>query len=289
METTTALLRWYGPRRTAFPWRGADPYGVLVSEVMLQQTQAARVARLYPDFVARFPSVDALAAASRAEVVRAWSGLGYNRRALSLSEAARAIVRDHAGRVPRDPEVLQSLPGIGPYTAAAIAAFAYGREVPAIDTNVRRVVARARMGRDAHEVTSAEVRAEAERWIRGVDPAAWNQALMDVGREVCRTKPACQRCPVARWCAFRARGAVPSRRPTGTSPFEGSSRQVRGAVIHLLRPVGSLTLRGLAAGSGHPVEVVADAVRGLARDGLVRAGPAALRGAPSGRVRLSDA
>src|SRR5204862_4155643 len=114
-----ALLRWYRPRRTAYPWRGAGPYGVWVSEVMLQQTQAARVAPAFEAFVERFPGVAELAAASPAEVLRAWGNLGYPRRAVALSEAARAMVRDHGGRVPADPAVLRTLPGLGAYTAAA--------------------------------------------------------------------------------------------------------------------------------------------------------------------------
>ncbi len=156
-----ALLAWYRPRRTAYPWRGADPFGVLVSEVMLQQTQAARVVLRYVAFVERFPSGEALAAASRAEVLRAWGNLGYPRRAVALHEAARAVVRDHGGRVPADPAELRLLPGVGPYTAAAVASLGHGRRVPALDTNVRRVVARARLGAEPHGLPVARLAGEA--------------------------------------------------------------------------------------------------------------------------------
>src|SRR5262245_60007442 len=139
-----ALLAWYRPRPHDYPWRTTDPdpYAVLVSEVMLQQTQAARVAPAYRTFLQRFPDVRTLASAARAELLRAWGGLGYPRRALALREAARAIVRDHGCVVPSDPDVLLALPGVGPYTAAAVASIAFGAPVAAIDTNVRRVTAR---------------------------------------------------------------------------------------------------------------------------------------------------
>src|SRR3954470_11298798 len=181
-----ALLRWYRPRRTAYPWRGAGPYGVWVSEVMLQQTQAARVAPAYEAFVERFPGVAELAAASPADVLRAWGNLGYPRRAVALSEAARAMVRDHGGRVPDDPAVLRTLPGFGPYTAAAVAALGYGRPVAALDVNVRRVTARTMLGVEPHRAPASVVAAEADRWLGSARPGDVLQALMDLGRTVCR-------------------------------------------------------------------------------------------------------
>jgi len=182
------MLAWYRPRRRAYPWRRArpDPYRVLVSEFMLQQTQATRVAPAFRAFVARFPSVAALANASRRDVLAAWSGLGYNRRAVRLHEAARAIVAEHGGEVPRDPGALVALPGVGPYTASAVAAIAFRAPVPAVDTNVRRVVARAALGLEGFEAPASDVAGAASRWMRGSDPAEWNQAVMDLGRELCR-------------------------------------------------------------------------------------------------------
>jgi A/G-specific adenine glycosylase len=253
---------------------------------MLQQTQAGRVARLFPDFLDRFPDVGALAGATRAEVIRAWSGLGYNRRAVALSAAARAIVHEHGGRIPSDPAVLRTLPGIGPYTAAAIAAFAFGAALVALDTNVARVVARARLGVEPDEASDATIMRAATAWSGGADAATWNQAVMDLGREVCRSTPRCAACPVARAC--RSRGTVRARsRGRGGPAFAGSSRQVRGAVVATLRTrhAASVAWLGLASG-GEPAKVLA-AIHGLHREGIVVAGPAALEGSPRGRVRLA--
>jgi A/G-specific adenine glycosylase len=278
------LAVWYESRRGAYPWRGTrDPYRVLVSEMMLQQTQVARVIPAYRAFVRRFPSVRSLASATRAEVVRAWAGLGYNRRAVALSEAARVIVRDHRGVVPADLDALRALPGIGPYTAAAIASIAFGQPVPAIDTNLRRVVARVRLGRDASG--GDEIEEAARRWVDRRDPGAWNQALMDVGREHCRSAPVCEGCPLARGCAFRRSGRAPSPPRRRQAAFEGSSRQLRGAIVRRLRE-GSTSVGALARVTGSSHERIAGMLRALVRDGLVRAGPAALGGHPRGRVRL---
>lgn len=281
----SALLRWYEPRRRAYPWRGVrDPYAVLISEVMLQQTQAARVVPAYEAFLRRFPHARSLAAASPAEVLRAWGSLGYNRRALNLLRAARAVVRDHRGQVPGDPADLARLPGVGPYTAAAVASLGFGAAVPAVDTNVRRVVARARLGRD--DPDPAEVRRAAARWLDRRRPREWNQALMDLGREVCRPVPRCGICPLAARCRFRRTGQRPGRTRSAATRFEGSFRQVRGTVIRVLRDRGPRGLASLARESGRPLELVAEAVAALAGDGLVVAGPAALAGRPMGRVRL---
>jgi A/G-specific adenine glycosylase len=235
-------------------------------------------------FVRRFASVRALAAASHAEVLTAWSGLGYNRRAVSLAEAARAIVRDHGGRVPADPAILQRLPGVGPYTAAAVASLAHGLPVPALDVNLLRVVSRARLGSDA--APRGHVESAAARWIDRDDPGAWNQALMDLGREVCRPVPRCHVCPLDPWCRFRRAGEAPAPARRRQGRFEGSFRQVRGGVVADLRERPVATLGGLAHRLGQRVDRVAAAVRVLASEGLVRAGPAALAGRPSGRARL---
>jgi len=280
-----ALLRWYEPRRRAYPWRlDRDPYRVLVSEIMLQQTQAARVAPAFEAFVARFPDVITLARASRADVLRGWGSLGYNRRAAAVHDAARTIVEVHGGRVPRDVAELRALPGVGPYTAAAVASLAFGDAVPAIDVNVARVVARARLGRD--DAGSHEVARAARSWVDRSDPGAWNQALMDVGREVCRPAPRCDACPLRRTCRFRRSGASPAPRRRRQAPYAGSSRQARGAVIRVLRAEGSATVGAIAGTTSLPLQRVIDAVRALAADGMVSAGAAALAGRPRGRLRL---
>ncbi|HET7928025.1 MAG TPA: A/G-specific adenine glycosylase [Actinomycetota bacterium] len=240
-----------------------------MSEVMLQQTQASRVVPAFRSFLRRFPTVRTLAAASRRDVVREWGGLGYNRRAVQLSEAARAIVRDHGGRIPRDPFALRELPGVGPYTAAAVASLGFGEPVAVVDTNVRRVVVRVHAGIDGHEAPGRQVSALAEVWLDRDDPITWNQAVMDLGREVCRPRPRCDVCPLARVCRFRLAGSVAARGPRLQEPFEGSTRQVRGAVVRTLRSHPSLTRTHLSAETGFARDRVDGAVDGLVHDGLV--------------------
>jgi len=254
---------------------------------MLQQTQAPRVAIAYPRFLRRFPSVGALARATRRSVLRAWEDLGYNRRAVALSEAARAIVRDHGGAVPADPQALLGLPGVGPYTAAAVASLGFGAPVPAVDTNVRRVVARVHLGREGHEVAPGLLADVARGWLDRGDPRAWNEAVMDLGREVCRPRPRCEVCPLSRICRFRASGAEPRPSPRRQGPFQGSMRQIRGAIVRALRTEPSLTLARMSALTGFELERIGRAVSDLAAEGLLEAGEAARAGRPLGRVRLA--
>jgi len=276
-----ALRAWYAPRRGAYPWRHTrDPYALWVSEVMLQQTQAARVVPAFRSFLRRFPTVRALAAAPRRDVVAEWGGLGYNRRAVRLSEAARAVVRDHGARIPRARDELLQLPGVGPYTAAAVASMGFGEPVAVVDTNVRRVVSRVHLGVDGHEAPAEEVWALADAWLDRGDPATWNQAVMDLGREVCRPKPHCDVCPLARVCRFRRSGAIARRGPRRQGAFEGSTRQVRGAVVSALRSHHWLTPSRLASATGFPVDRVEAAIQALAVDGLVEV--------EAGRVQLAS-
>ena len=255
---------------------------------MLQQTQASRVVPAYRSFLERFPTLRALAEAPRRDVIAAWVGLGYNRRAVALAAAARAVVRDHGGRVPSDPALLQRLSGVGPYTAAAVASLAFGLPVAAVDTNVRRIVGRAFLGVDPEDVPVVEIRRLAQAWLDARDPGAWNQALMDLGREICRPHPRCDACPLGNECRFSAQGRPhrPARREQPA--FEGSFRQVRGAIVRILRERPQASLSALAEASGLPVRRVAEAVTALVSDGLVEAGPAALRGDPRGRARLAS-
>lgn len=282
------LVRWYRSRREAYPWRvRPEPYRVLVSEFMLQQTQASRVVPAYRRFLRRFPSLVALSRAPRAEVIRAWRGLGYNRRALALSEAARIIVREHGGRIPSDLKDLARLPGVGPYTAAAVASISYGVPVPAIDTNARRIIARAVLGAESHETSTALIRSLAGEWLDRRDPGGWNQALMDLGRKVCRPAPRCSLCPLLDGCRFRARGRSPDAPPRRQKPFLGSFRQVRGRVVEILRDRPT-TLAALSLAAGEPIWRVAEAVAALDSEGLVRASVAALDGRARGRVALRE-
>ena len=198
------LLAWYARHQRDLPWRRTrDPYAILVSEIMLQQTQVARVADYWTRFLGRYPTVSDLAAASADAVHESWTGLGYYARARNLHAAARAVVRDHAGALPSAPEALRTLPGVGRYTAAAVASIAFGADVGTVDTNVARVLGRVFRIRGA-----AKSAARAKRTWRLVDALVppgragdWNQALMDLGATVCTARaPRCGACPVAPAC-----------------------------------------------------------------------------------------
>ena len=244
-----ALLEWYAREHRDLPWRRtSDPYAILVSEVMLQQTQVARVVPRFEAWLERWPGEDALADAARADVLAAWVGLGYNTRAVRLHEACRVVVRDGW---PGTAAGLRALPGVGPYTAAAVASFAFGEQVAAVDTNVRRVAGR--LGRGSPEDLLPPGRAH-----------DWNQAMMELGATVCGARSVrCEACPVAGSCASRGRVAVAARAPgPARERFEDSTRWVRGRIV-----------AALAAGHGLPVAIPEQRLRpeldGLVRDGLV--------------------
>lgn len=281
-------MGWFDENGQDYPWRRAedDAYAVLVSEVMLQQTQASRVQELFPPFMARFPTVAALSEASPADALRAWAGLGYHRRAVSLQLAARTIVAEHGGRVPDGLTELQALPGVGPYTAAAVASIAYGVPVAAVDTNARKVMARLDHGVERDEITQRQAEAVAGEWLEGGRPGEWNQAVMTLGRSICRTTPRCEVCPLAPVCRFRAAGRTGRPSVRRQPAFEGSVRQVRGAVVSHLLAHPFLTIAGLASLTGYGAPRVAEAVAGLHRDRVVTATAAALDGRAGGRVRL---
>lgn len=257
---------------------------------MLQQTQASRVAPVFERFVQRFPNLEVLADASVGDVVRAWAGLGYHRRAVALHASAVIVVRDHGGAIPSDLTSLRALPGVGDYTAAAVASLAFGRPVAAIDTNVRRILTRLVHGAGADTVPAARLRDDAQAWLDPGSPAAWNQALMDLGRAVCRPAPRCPACPLRPWCRFplaAPEGAPGRREPSQpTAPFEGSMRQVRGAVVAHLRVRSPSTVGAVVRAVGADAGRVTDAIAGLAADGVVAASPAARRGRPRARVAL---
>ena len=213
------LLRWYRKHRRDLPWRATrNPYAIWVSEIMLQQTQVTTVLPYYHGFMKRFPDVCTLAEAPEEAVLSAWSGLGYYRRARSLHAAARAVVERHKGRVPEGPDELRSLPGVGRYTAGAICSMAYGKEEPALDGNVKRVLSRLLAIRHPSERQLWEI---AQRLVHGRDPGNLNQALMELGALVCTPRsPRCPNCPVRSGCRALAQGSPetfpvprPSRRP----------------------------------------------------------------------------
>ncbi len=210
----TPLLRWFHRHGRALPWRRTrDPYGVLVSEFMLQQTQVARVEAYYPRFLSRYPTIHDLARATPAEVREAWDGLGYYRRAANLHRHAQVVVAERNGTIPDDPRELRELPGVGRYTAGAVACFAFERAEPAVDTNVARVIRRAfhprARGRGALE--TARLWTTAAALLPRAGPRAWalNQALMELGATVCTARVAhCGRCPVSRICRSADREAA---------------------------------------------------------------------------------
>lgn len=198
------LLRWFRNHGRDLPWRRTrDPYRILVAEFMLQQTQVARVEGFYHEFLERYPTIESLAAARPARVREAWDGLGYYRRAANLHRLSRDVVRLHDGRVPRDPEILEELPGVGRYTAGAVAAFAFERAVAAVDTNVARVIQRAFHPRTPRVPDHPRLwnTAQALQPRNGKSAWSFNQALMELGAMVCQARrPLCGRCPVRLEC-----------------------------------------------------------------------------------------
>jgi A/G-specific adenine glycosylase len=236
------LLDWYARAARELPWRapGAGPWAVLVSEVMLQQTPVARVLPAYHAWLDRWPAPRALAADSPGEAVRMWGRLGYPRRALRLHACAVQLRDRHAGQVPADVAALEALPGIGSYTARAVAAFAFGRRVPVVDTNVRRVVARAVDGAGAAgpPATTRDLAAVAALLpIAPATAARFSVALMELGALVCVAgTPRCDACPIAERCAWRAAGYPPYAGPAVPAQrFTGTDRQVRGLLMGVLR------------------------------------------------------
>jgi A/G-specific adenine glycosylase len=235
------IVDWYATAARDLPWRrpGIDAWAVLVSEVMLQQTPVARVEPVWRDWMARWPAPADLAAATPADVIRAWGKLGYPRRALRLREAAAALVERHGGVVPPEVPDLEALPGVGTYTARAVACFGYGRPQPVVDTNVRRVVARLVHGQaeagNARAADLADISA-----LAPLDPARavrFSVATMELGALVCVAgTPRCGACPVRTECAWRAAGCPPHAGPARrVQKFSGTDRQVRGRLLDVLR------------------------------------------------------
>jgi A/G-specific adenine glycosylase len=239
--TGEAIVDWYATAARDLPWRrpGVDAWAVLVSEVMLQQTPVARVEPVWRDWMARWPTPADLAAVPPADVIRAWGKLGYPRRALRLREAAVAVVERHGGVVPADVVALEALPGVGTYTARAVACFGYGQPQPVVDTNVRRVVARVLHGRaEAGNARAADLTdiavltpSEPERATR------FSVAVMELGALVCVARtPRCGACPVRDRCAWRLAGSPAHDGPARkVQKFAGTDRQVRGRLLDVLR------------------------------------------------------
>jgi A/G-specific adenine glycosylase len=298
-----AVLEWFAGHGRDLPWRQTrDPYRIMVSEIMLQQTQVDRVMPKYQAFLELFPSLEALAAAPTAEVIRAWTGLGYNRRAVNLQRAAQAVLDEHAGQFPRDLAALLKLPGIGPYTAGAIACFAFEQDVAFMDTNIRRVVQRLFVGpEESLPADAMRLLALAQAALPPGQGWAWNQAIMELGALVCTAAaPTCLRCPVRVDCfAYAGRRAADEQlfssatsAPVGIppepqrlhrvaerreAPYAGSNRFYRGRAIEALRqlapgewlPLPALGRRIRDGFGDDDMPWLRGLVEGLARDGLL--------------------
>ncbi|MEY2418405.1 MAG: A/G-specific adenine glycosylase [Actinomycetota bacterium] len=262
-----ALIEWAAANGRDLPWRHTrDPWAILVSEVMLQQTQVARVVPVWRAFLDRFPTPRACAAAEQADVVVAWHGMGYNRRAVHLHRCAVAIADDHDGAVPDDLDALLALPGIGPYTARAVLAFAFERRVGVLDVNAMRVHARL-CGRAVDQRAADAGTPEAAPW-------AWNQAILDLGATVCtKRSPRCGDCPLMGECSWRGTGPDPAGAGARQSRFEGSDRQGRGRLVNALR-AGPVSARpsDLAVTMGWPddPERSLRVAMGVVADGLAK-------------------
>ena len=277
MDIGARIADWYAAGHRDLPWRqpGFPAWGTLVSEFMLQQTPVARVLPALERWLSRWPTPADLARVPPGEAVRAWERLGYPRRALNLHGAATAIAERHGNVVPADVDALLALPGVGPYTARAVAAFAYGIRTPVVDTNVRRVLARALRGQgEAGPPRTVAELAEMEALLPADDARARlvNAGTMELGQTVCTARsPRCDECPLADICAWRAAGYPPYAGPRAAvqKKYEGSDRQVRGLVLRELRgsdtPVPATVIAGVWADGGQ----LTRAIDGLLRDGLI--------------------
>jgi A/G-specific adenine glycosylase len=284
-----AIFQWYRRHGRKLPWRGIrDPYRILLSEIMLQQTQVSRVHEKYPLFLKDFPNIHALAAGPKSAVIRTWQGMGYNNRAVRLHMLACEVVSEHSGKIPRDEKKLLALPGIGRYTANAILSSAFGKKLPVVDINIRRLFSRLLW--DMH--SRAALRPEREIWdvasnlLPDRSVYEWNQALMDLGATVCSARaPQCPFCPLARFCRSRTRMQKPDapklarllRKPEPS--YRGvPTRMHRGRIIEVLRqmPEGKwigikkLSKRAFDQPADEDVRWVTTIVGALERDGLVK-------------------
>lgn len=274
-----ALLGWFDAHGRELAFRATrDPWAVLVAEVMLQQTQAVRVEPAWRAFLDRFPTAAHLGAAPAGEAIRAWAGLGYYGRAVRLQRAARIIVERHGGRLSGDVAELEALPGVGRYTARAVAALAFGRPVAAVDTNIGRVVRRL-SGSDVQAGSAdspAHLQGMADAMVDPSRPGDWTHAMMDVGATICRPRdPLCQQCPLRVHCRSALAGPVATLVPPRFAgrppvPFTATRRWLRGRMLARLRETGTGRWVRFDGPIGeHPPAAVEEALRGLAADGLV--------------------
>ena len=267
----STILTWFDENQRDLPWRKTNPWGVMVSEFMLQQTPVNRVLPKWNEWMERWPDPASLASARKSDVISAWGRLGYPRRALRLYESAKVIADSHNNRVPREIEILRSLPGIGDYTAAAIAAFAYGESTLVLDVNIRRLFSRVYDGIE----TPSSSQSQYERRIRAEliphDGAKWAAATMEFGALICTSRnPLCEVCPVKNSCAWRAAGYPKSEVKSKTQDWHGTDRKCRGTILQALREKRKLSPDALKKlwEDGSQVE---KALKTLLADGLIEA------------------
>jgi A/G-specific adenine glycosylase len=270
-----AILRWYSDHARDLPWRrrGATPWSIMVSEFMLQQTPVSRVLPAHAAWLARWPLPAALADASPADAVRQWDRLGYPRRAVRLHASAQLIVSRHGGQVPASVEELRALPGVGSYTAAAIASFAFGQRYAVLDTNVRRVLTRLVTGEALPQAapTLAELRlAESLLPHDGRQAAQWSVGVMELGALVCTAaRPRCTDCPFAGECAWLRGGCPPAAARHGQAAYHGSDRQCRGNLLAVLRAATAPVPADTLAAAWHDSAQRARALAALVKDGMI--------------------
>jgi A/G-specific adenine glycosylase len=290
---TELVLAWYARNARDLPWRApsATPWAVLVSEIMLQQTPVARVLPEYLAWMARWPAPAALAAEPAGEAIRQWGRLGYPRRALRLHETATILTTRHGGMVPADLDTLLALPGIGSYTAAAVASFAFGQRHAVLDTNVRRVLARLVAGQPAAAAAPSVAERRLAESLLPAEPAVaarWSVAVMELGALVCTAaSPRCGACPVARDCAWLAAGR-PAEPAEGArrraQKYEGTDRQCRGRLLAVLREAGDPVRRADFDAVWDGRAQLDRALDGLVADGLVDPLPSGRFALPGGRA-----
>ena len=285
------VLDWFSRHARDLPWRGpgATPWSVLVSEIMLQQTPVARVVPAHLSWLARWPTPAALAAEPAGEAIRQWGRLGYPRRALRLHETASIVTARHGGNVPGDIDALRALPGIGSYTAAAVASFAFGQRHAVLDTNVRRVLARLVGGQSRPRSTPSMAERRMAESLLPAEPAVaarWSVAVMELGALVCTAAgPRCAECPVARQCAWLAAGRPADRDGAGrrTQRYDGTDRQCRGRLLAVLRDGGGPATQAEFDAVWADRIQLARALDGLVADGLVDPLPDGRYALPDGR------
>jgi len=264
------VLAWYKKNKRKLPWRNTDAWGVLVSEIMLQQTPVARVLPIYIEWMKRWPTPEALAAATPAQVITAWGRLGYPRRALRLHECAKVISTQYKGQIPETQSELRELPGIGDYTSAAIVAFAFEGRSLVLDINIRRVFARVIDGVEVPTaVPTKSERLEREKLIPSKNPHVWAAATMELGALICTAKnPKCGQCPLADQCIWRSLDYPLSDQPKRTQSWHGTDRQCRGVIVQALRENPALSKKEIMQLWDVPSQVE-KALLTLLEDGLV--------------------